>query len=81
MIDKDSIFILIRFINGAYSDWIEIKHTLLDAIQLDLRHPSEFISIMDRQYDYPYIVRVSEIQSIEVDVPTKVELEEFDNAK
>jgi len=76
MIDKNSIFILIRYKNGCYSDWIEISPEYLKGIKAILMNKShsEFVAILDRNDIYPLLVRISEIQSIEVDIPTEDEI-------
>lgn len=80
MKNKDSIFILITFINGTYTDWIEITKQTLNSIHYDILHsPSEHIWITDISIDMPFIANKTQIQSIEVDVPTDDELKELKN--
>ena len=78
MKDRNSIFILIRFTDGTYSDWIEIEASYFNIIKSILMDKSrdEFIAIFNRNDTYPLLVRISEIQSVEADVPTDEEFKE-----
>jgi len=69
--EQETIFILISYKNGANSDWIEISPAYFKTIKAIFLNGTDKkgIAILDRKDTYPLLVKISEVQSIEVDVP------------